>query len=252
MKITKHISFYFLIDRIIYINNIIDETNKYEYTTDIFIHTNTIDFHKGMLHDYTNGYIKIIYHDLSNIDPFYLTWKCRELLQEQQHEYDLFMYIEDDILVPYTTIEYWLKYHPILLENNCNLGFFRIEIKNEEEYITDLYGTKLKIVMILNDQPYCVNNNNPFCAFWIYNKTEFSRFVDSKYYDNTNINGYSVRESVAIGLHGIPTQWYKYTLIPIENNMLHQHCKIYHIANNYVNDDTSIFATVKFNNAIYL
>ena len=43
MKITKHISFYYLENRIAYINNIIDETNKYEYTTDIFIHTNNID-----------------------------------------------------------------------------------------------------------------------------------------------------------------------------------------------------------------
>ena len=46
MKITKHISFHFLPERIIYINNIIDETNKYEYTTDIFIHTNFIDLQK--------------------------------------------------------------------------------------------------------------------------------------------------------------------------------------------------------------
>ena len=57
MKITKHISFYFLIDRIIYINNIIDETNKYEYTTDIFIHTNNISLEKSMFNKYTNGCI---------------------------------------------------------------------------------------------------------------------------------------------------------------------------------------------------
>lgn len=37
MKITKHISFYFLKERIIYINRIIDETNTYEYRTDVFI-----------------------------------------------------------------------------------------------------------------------------------------------------------------------------------------------------------------------
>ena len=60
MKITKHISFYFLMNRIIYINNIIDETNKYEYTTDIFIHTNNIDLHEGMFNNYTNGYIKSV------------------------------------------------------------------------------------------------------------------------------------------------------------------------------------------------
>ena len=140
MKITKHISFYFLIDRFIYINNIIDETNKYEYTTDIFIHTNNIDLQESMFNNYTNGYIKIIYHNLSNINPFYLTWKCRELLQQQRNDYDIFMYIEDDILVPYKAIQYWLEYNKILLEMNYNLGFVRIEVEDSIEYLTDLYG----------------------------------------------------------------------------------------------------------------
>ena len=84
MKITKHISFYFLEDRKKYINNIINETNKYEHTTDIFIHTNDADLNENAFNKYTNGIIKIIYHDLSNIHPFYLTWKCRDLLKQQK------------------------------------------------------------------------------------------------------------------------------------------------------------------------
>jgi len=252
MKISKHIIFHYVEERISFVNTIINEINNYKISTDFFIHTNNPELDINYFIPYTNGCIEIIYHDMTDQDPYTLPIKCKDLLKEQRNDYDIFMYIEDDILVPYTAIEYWLKYHPILLENNCNLGFFRIETKNEEEYITDLYGTKLTSITRINDQPYCINNNNPFCAFWIYNKTEFNRFVDSKYYDNTYIDGYFIRESVAIGLHGIPTNWYRHTLIPIENNMLHQNCKIYHIANNYVNDDTNIFATVKFNDAIQL
>jgi len=169
MKITKHISFYFLIDRIVYINNIIDETNKYEYTTDIFIHTNNIDLQEGVFNNYTNGCIKIIYHDLSNIHPFYLTWKCRELLQQQRNEYDIFMYIEDDILVPYKAIQYWLEYNQILLEMNYNLGFVRIEVEDGIEYITDLYGEIFDTFIDLNEKKYCVNNIPPIarnCPTW--------------------------------------------------------------------------------------
>jgi len=251
MKITKHISFYFLIDRIIYINNIIDETNKYEYTTDIFIHTNNIDLQEGMLNNYTNGYIKIIYHDLSNIDPFYLTWKCRELLQQQRNEYDIFMYIEDDILVPYKAIQYWLEYNQILLEMNYNLGFVRIEVEDGVEYITDLYGEIFDTFIDLNEKKYCVNNKNPYCAFWIYNKNEFNNFVNSKYYNINNINHYyGIREKSAIGLHGFYTDYYKNTLIPIVNNKLIEECKIYHMPNNYVLDKNTLFATIKFNEAV--
>ena len=250
MKITKHISFYFIIDRIIYINNIIDATNKYEYTTDIFIHTNNIDLQERMLNNYTNGYIKIIYHDLSNINPFYLTWKCRELLQQQRNEYDIFMYIEDDILVPYKAIKYWLEYNQILLEMNYNLGFLRIEVEDGIEYITDLFGEKFDTFINLNETKYCVNNKSPYCSFWIYNKNEFNNFVNSKYYNINNILGYGIREQSAIGLHGIYTHYYKNTLIPIVNNKLIEECKIYHMPNNYVLNKNSSFATIKFNEAV--
>jgi hypothetical protein len=252
MKITKHISFFYLMHRFIYINQIIDETNKYEYTTDIFIHTNNIDLHKGMFNNYTNGYIKIIYHDLSNTHPFYLTWKCRELLQQQRDEYDIFMYIEDDILVPYKAIKYWLKYSQGLLESNYNLGFVRIEVDNGIEYITDLYGEILDTFIDVNEQKYCVNNKNPYCAFWIYNKNEFNNFLNSKYYNINNISGYNTREQSAIGLHGINTNYYKNTLIPIVNNKLHEDCKIYHMPNNYVLNKHTRFATIKFNEAVNL
>lgn len=250
MKITKHISFYFVIDRINYINNIIDETNKYEYTTDIFIHTNSIELQEGMLNKYTNGIIKIIHHDLSNIHPFYLTWMCRYLLHHQRYEYDIFIYIEDDILVPYKAIKYWLEYNEKLIEMNYNLGFVRIEVENNIEYITDLCGEKLDTIINLNDKPYCINNKNPYCAFWIYNKNEFNKFVNSKYYNINNIPGYSTREKSAIGLHGLNLDWYKNTLIPIIDKKLIEECKIYHMPNNYVADKSSKCATIKFNEAI--
>jgi hypothetical protein len=251
MKITKHISFYYLTDRIIYINNIIDETNKYEYITDIFIHTNNIDLQEGMFNNYTNGYIKIIYHDLSNIHPFYLTWKCRDLLQQQQHEYDIFIYIEDDILVPYKAIKYWLEYNEKLIEMNYNLGFVRIEVENNIEYITDIC-VKLDNIINLNEEIYCVNDKNPYCAFWIYNKNEFNNFVNSKYYNINNISDYGTREQSAIGLHGLSTDWYKNTLIPIINNKLIEECKIYHMPNNYVLDKNACFAKIKFDEVLKL
>jgi len=254
MKITKHISFFYLENRIIYINNIIDETNKYETITDIFIHTNNKYLHDCSFNKYTNGSINIICHDLSNIHPYYLTWKCRDLMQQQQNDYDIFMYIEDDILVPYKAIKYWLKYNKKLIEMNYNLGFVRIEIENNIEYITDLHGEKFDTIINLDinldDNIYCVNNKNPYCAFWIYNKDEFNKFVNSKYYDINNISGYQIREQSAIGLHGCFTNWYKNTLIPINNNKLIEDCKIYHMPNNYVVMKDSLFATIRFDKAI--
>jgi hypothetical protein len=253
MKITKHISFFYSPDRICYINKIIDKTNYYKFITDIFIHTNSNNLKTDLLNTYTNGSINIIIHDLSKINPFYLTWKCRDLLLKQIDEYDIFMYIEDDILVPSKAIEYWLDYNEQLIEMNLNLGFLRVEINNNEEYVTDLYGEKFDSILNINNTKYCINNKNPYCAFWIYNKKEFNKFVESKYYNISNISEYElygIREKSGVGLHGIEINWYRGTIIPIIGDKLIESCKIYHLKNNYVVNNETLFSTIKFNDAI--
>ena len=104
----NHICFFYseqTASRFEYVNKIILETNKYVYQTDIFIHTN-VEWSKDLLCAYTNGIITVIVHDLSNENPFYLSWKCRPLLLTQIDDYDIFMYIEDDILMPTESINY--------------------------------------------------------------------------------------------------------------------------------------------------
>ena len=155
--------------------------------------------------------------------------------------YDIFMYIEDDILVPYKSIKYWLEYNENLIMYGYNLGFVRIEVdKNNIEYITDLPGSQLDTFFYLHGVKYCVNNKNSYCAFWIYNKSEFKRFVSSKFYDISNIPGYGIREKSAIGLNGDSNYWYKTTIIPVVNNRLIDDCKIYHMPNNNVNKQHTI------------
>jgi hypothetical protein len=184
-----------------------------------------------------------------------LSWKCRDLLQKQQHDYDIFMYIEDDILVPYTAIKYWLKHNPILKKVNGNVGFVRIELENDTEYITDLFGENLDTITYIGDQIYCVNNKNPYCAFWIYDKEDFHRFANSEYYDMNHYvySIYGTREKSAIGLHGSHMKWFNATLIPVRNNnQLIDDCRIYHMPNNYVIDKTTTLASVKFEEAVHL
>lgn len=248
MKITKHISYFYLEERIKYINGIIDETNRYNYETDIFIHTNNNELTVDIFTKYTNGKISIVFHDLSNIHPFYLTWKCRDLLYKQKDDYDIFMYIEDDMLVPNKAIEYWLKYNEKLIEKNYNLGFLRIEKdENNIEHVTDLHGEYLDKKIELDGEMYCVNDKNQYCAIWIYNKKEFNKFAESMYYDINNVPCSGPREQSAAGLH-CGNFWYKDTLIPIVNNTkLIGDCRIYHMPNNYVTDNTNLFATIKFN-----
>ena len=252
MRITKHITFFYIHERMYCINNIIDETNTYEIPTDIFIHTNNTNLSKNSFNEYNNGSLNIIHHDLSHCHPYFLCWMHRDLIKSQINDYDIFIYIEDDILVPYKSIKYWLLYNEELIEMNYNLGFVRIEYDNDDEYIVDLPGVQLDTSITLRDKKYCVNNKNPYCAFWIYNKSEFTRFINSKYYNVANIPLYDERAACAIGLHGISNYWYNGTVIPVIDNKLPDECKIYHMPNNYVNVDSNNFSTIKFIDALYL
>ena len=244
MKITRHLTYYYdenTKSRIKYINNTINEINNGIYKTDIYIHTNYL-FQKDLLNNNNKGIVEIVVHKLLN--PMYLPWKCRDLLKKQKDEYDIFMYHEDDILVPNEAINYWLKYKDLVMKENYNLGFFRIEKdKNGIEYTTDNstmpgeYSNYLTKGINLNDIEYIINDQNPYCAFWIYDKNEFTKFINSHLYDINNIRGYGERESSAIGLHGLfqNTNWYKGTIVPIIDNMLIKSCRIYHLTNNYIN-----------------
>ena len=245
MKITKHITFFYsekTKDRIVYLNKILEETNKYPYITNIFIHTN-YPFSSNLLVPNTNGTTTIVTHDLGKEHPFYLTWKCRELLYKQKDEYDIFIYTEDDILIPKTAIIYWLENKDKVLQNNFNLGFLRIEVNDEEELMTDFFrgAVPLNIIISIDDKQYAVNNRNPYCAMWIYDKSEFSRFINSSYWSMKNIEGYEIREKSAIGLHGIHTRFYKGTILPIVEDQIDSACKIYHLPNNYIHDNLLAF-----------
>jgi len=240
MKITKHITFFYsekTKHRIIYLNKILNEVNTYAYTTDIYIHTNYL-FPSDLLVPNTNGYTTVIVHNLDKKHPFYLTWKCRELLHKQKDDYDIFIYTEDDILIPKAALTYWLENKDELIKYNFNLGFIRIEIdENKEEFMTDFNNKNKKpldIFMNAHNKTYVLNHRNPYCAMWIYDKNEFAKFIQSDYYNISNIKGYNIREMSAVGLHGLHTDYYKGTVIPLVENQLDNGCRIYHLPNNYI------------------
>lgn len=237
-RICIHICFFYIESRLDYIRRIFEETNKYHYTADIFIHTNVYKaIPPEILNLYNNGNITIMVHDLTGENPFYLAWKCRDLMKLQKNDYDIFMYIEDDILVPAAAIKYWEKYRA-KIPANWNLGFLRIEVdEKNDEYVTDLRRKIHETIRDEQNQVYFINSENPYCAFWIYDKETFSKWTENDLYDIPNIRGYEIRESSAIGLHGLWTNWYSCTVLPldefIEKN-IHSDCRIYHMPNNYI------------------
>jgi hypothetical protein len=166
------------------------------------------------------------------------------------------MYVEDDILVSNKVIEYWINYNEKLLNLHYNLGFLRIEydvLNNNIEYTSDLPGKSLDQLIKIDNQFYCVNDKNTYCAFWIYGKNDFKEFAESPYYHSENLKfaSHMIREHSSFGQNLTEINKYKGTLIPIKNGQLVEDCKIYHLPNNYIRCNSPyLLGTVKYEDAL--
>jgi hypothetical protein len=247
MRISYHLTFFYVENRIKYLNRIIQETNTYGHVVDIFLHSNETPANiLPKLKINTAGKIEVITHSFDPQDPYRLTWKCRPLMASQKNDYDVFIYSEDDILIYKEALDYWIANNNVS-DDGYNLGFLRIEfdersmlMKNgrpcdtTKMYLTDVISRFSPYTFFLRGNEYLINNRNPYCAFWIYSKSEFNKFVNSQYYDIKNIEGYGVSESSAVGLHGMKTKFYKNTILSISNGAIDTKCVIFHQPNNFL------------------
>jgi hypothetical protein len=260
MKIVYNIIFYYNEERIKYLLKIINEIKKYKYETDIYIHTN-IHFQLKNLVSYKNK-LEIIVHDLTKINPFKLTYLGKLYMKKFIKNYDIFIYSEDDILIYNEALNYWLEYKDICFEHKYNLGFLRIEYFDEDNiYLTDISSCfhEPKFVT-LNNNKFLVNDKNPYCACWIYDKKRMKDYIKSKYFNSVqlmnpnNNKKIEIRESQAFGLHYKNIDYFKHTLIHVnktnELNKINENCFIHHMPNNYINNKKSRYGKLKTNKII--
>ena len=177
--------------RISYVQKILDEYDKFTCVrVHIYIHTNTSIDH--VFNPPKNCSFDIIVHELrKDENPHYLTWKSRKLIKSQRNDFDYFCYSEDDILMKESTFQYWLKYKDMCIENQYNLGFLRVETdKDQNMYVLDVTN-KLKNIVTINDIQFVKNDDNPYCALWIYDKSELNNIINSDLYDLEKANSSS-------------------------------------------------------------
>jgi hypothetical protein len=139
-----------------------------------------------------------------------------------------------------------LVYNEIVSNSGYNLGFLRTEFDGNQKFITDLTKPLTNTISI-DDKLFIINDNNPYCGFWIYSKKELKEFIKSKewFFD---FEHYGIREKAAIGWHGKNMSRYKNTIIPLieNNNNLETlyHSNVHHLPNNYINH--KFFCKIKF------
>lgn len=255
MKIAAHITFFYVKERLIYLNEVVNNLLEIDHSVDVYIHTNILfdafNGNKNVKYVVANypkkkSFWHFSYNSIFNrmgfksmIHPYFLTWENRKLVEQNIDNYDVQIYIEDDIKFTKDNFNYWLNNHEEVMKAGYNLGFLRIEKDNAERFLTDLHHP-IKDTLALNNKKYLINNENPYYGFWIYAKEELSEFIKSDEW-SFKFKGYGIREKSAIGWHGIGMSRYKESIIPLQgdNNQLKtvEDCAVHHIPNNYINHE---------------
>lgn len=232
LKITAHISYYDVENRREYLQRQVAQLNNISADVDIFIHTNVKDL------PFVRG-AHVVYHDLTDQNPHYLTWKHRDLMKSLLPFYDVFIYLEDDILFTERNYRYWLAHHERVRAVGDYLGFVRMEHDGMQWWCTDIvpiFGEccPLPKDKTVDGERYVVNTNNYYTGFWIADHGEMLKFTRHQYWDLSKCPYYNnfLREKSAIGCIAM---FNEVLLKPHDEGAF-----VHHMPNNYIGHD--IFA----------
>jgi hypothetical protein len=254
VKIAAHITFFFVESRLKYLRKVIENLNELKADVTIFIYSNQdllpfinqknvvhkkYSYNKRGVFGYNNGFWNRV-GLTSLVHPYYLTWENRTVVNERIEEFDVQIYLEDDIAFTNRNLEYWVAYKDTCLRNQYNLGFLRIEYDPDNKaLLTDLLHWPDQVVTI-EGKPYLLNDSSAYCGFWIYDRQELKEFIKSKEW-RFEFKGLGIREKSAIGWSGSMMTRYKGTVLPLFKDTdgelrLSGFSTVHHIPNTYVND----------------
>jgi len=228
-KLLVCIAFHNNPDRIQYIKNVIENYKNYQLDVDIIVDTNEmVDLDAN-----------VCVHTLEH--PYHLTWLHRKHFLDNIDNYDYFMYVEDDMLVPYQCFSEYIENFNMVWGLGYVPSFIRIETLNDKEFVTD-------VIVQQNIEPYIIQNKkfirltHPYHAFWIMPQKELKETLVSNFVrketSRENAASYSILE-----LNKIP-------IVRIEENEISKMCYSYHLANNYVCNPNTPFAKIEVKNIL--
>ena len=197
------------------------------------------------------------------IHPYHLVWMHRNHILNNMNEYDVFMYLEDDIIVPYESILDFLEkidymypsYIPCyerLEWSNSKKCFVALDIHTVEK-------VKKKDIIHINGKRF-FTPKLPYHGFWILPCKYLQKEVDQNF---LNLSIY--REHASSYPLGPPSLDFAHDItkgkcdgflnkIPLfelnENNKISNKCLVYHISNNYSDNTESHFGKIPIEDAV--
>ena len=207
----------------------IKDTYKCQYK--VVIHVNSEQAKQLILMNFSDTEVHVA-DSLSH--PFALTWQHRQYMKDHIDDYDVFMYIEDDMLIKYEQLtnylenleSVWSKYLPT---------FIRYEVNDEgERYSLDQKYINLNIITIGNKR-FC-KIKHLYCACWVLTAKLLKENITDEF-TNTPTTQYHIREKAAsFTNYSLKETLNLPCLLELEDDQLQlsELCTIHHISNKYI------------------
>lgn len=178
-----HIAFHFVEGRLRFLREVLTEFREYRLRMiEIVVDTNDEATLKalGEMDLGRSVAIKVrVHRDLKH--PFLLTWQHREAFAERQQAFDYYLYLEDDIRVPWTTFAPWAMELPILDQRGWLRGVLRVEPDHKGRLMaSDWYRPMRRPVVYEIDGRRYVRPEEPYQACWCCTGDQLRRFVESE------------------------------------------------------------------------
>ena len=228
MKLFVNICFHYVEKRLKYLNEVIDSVNEIPTDETIIIVNSNEIFPSDTIINYAHG-LK---------DPYHLTWEHKKYMQEfLKSDYTHYAYLEDDMKLTTTTMEYWLQTKKLFKDKSFNFipAIHRIEYK--DGVAVSLDATKKPGVcdaIILDNQKF-VFLPEPYQGMFIMDREDVVEHLNSQYASIGQYHSYGIRESANLGnmYHNVPQGYSHRAVVPVNN---FEQCWVHHVANNYANN----------------
>jgi hypothetical protein len=244
-KLLVSVCFHYYEEGLKYLKRVIDELysyNKDEVDVEIIVDTNSLESRAKIWDIYPN--IDVCVYDWLK-HPYGLTWMHRRHFKSKIDLYDVFMYIEYDMKLPYQNYKNYLENFELLWPDGVP-ALFRIEEKDGSLYNTEVSETQIysksNIKHIGNKQfIHSLRHPLPYHAMWICPSKYLKEIMPPDF-----VRIERSREKAASFLIW---EMLKNGHIEIEKERVSPKTFVYHLPNNYSHDPTSSYGKITIDNA---
>ena len=173
--------------------------------------------------------------------PYHLTWMHRKHFKASIDKYDWFIYLEDDMDIPFEGFNEYRENFDMLWQVGCVPSFIRVEKFNEKMFVTDVTSTQTLNLIHINKKDF-TTLTQPYHAFWIMPQNILRKTMGDTF----------VRVDVVRELAASYPMWElgRKPLVRVENGQISPLCYSYHLPNNYASYFNTQFGKIEVNNIL--